>query len=68
MWMMKKVDVSSYLQPGSRREESHVASEREVPIRPKHDPTYSALLGFGFSGTPKLLQPHVSSVENVKPE
>jgi hypothetical protein len=65
---MKKVDVSSYLQSGNRRDESHVASDREVPMRPKHDPTYSAFFGFGFSGTPKLQQPHAPSLRNAKPE
>jgi hypothetical protein len=68
MWMMKKVDVSSYLQPGSRRDESHVASESEALTRPKHDPTYSALFGYGFNGAPKLLRPHAPPVDNAKPE
>lgn len=54
---MKKVDASCYLHPRVASGDSDGTSENRTSIRPKHDPTYSALLGWGFSGPPKLLPP-----------
>lgn len=53
--MPKRVNVSSYLQPGPESDGKTRSSENGGQPLPKHDPTYSSLLGFGFRGMPKLL-------------
>jgi hypothetical protein len=49
---MNKVDVSSYVHP--EHEVDRAAAESGNAKPPKHDPTYSSLLGYGW-GEPKLL-------------
>ena len=53
--MPKKVNVSSYLQSGPESDDNARSPEIGGQPLPKHDPTYSSLLGFGFRGMPKLL-------------
>ena len=58
--MIDKVDISSYLRPASGRNSDDQASENSACEWPKHDPTYSAVFGWGF-GKPKLLPPEPHS-------
>jgi hypothetical protein len=55
--MMKKVDISSYLEQAHEDDGGAQPSENGAIARPKHDPMYSAVFGWGFSGMPKLLPP-----------
>jgi len=45
---MKKIDVRSYLRPGC--DEGADEQESRNGKRPKHDPTYSSLLGCRWAG------------------
>lgn len=53
---MKEIDISYYLRPTHGDDASDRTTTDGASYRPKHDPTYSALLGWGF-GKPKLLPP-----------
>jgi hypothetical protein len=55
--VMKKINISSYLQPTRADDAGDQMVENGACRPPKHDPTYSALLGYGFTGMPKLLPP-----------
>lgn len=48
---MKKVNIGSYLAPNGTQLGARDREERFDP--PKHDPTYSVLLGYGFKRRPK---------------
>lgn len=54
--MLKKIDVSCYVQPHRESDAKDPASANGGARRQIHDPTYSAVLGYGF-GEPKLLPP-----------
>jgi hypothetical protein len=54
--MQKKVDISSYLQSARGHDAGDETEQSSARALPKHDPTYSSLLGYGWR-KPKLLPP-----------
>jgi len=54
--MQKKVDISSYLQRARGRDGGDETDQSRTRDLPKHDPTFSSLLGYGWR-KPKLLPP-----------
>ena len=54
--MFPKIDITSYLRQAREGIADDRPSTNGEHVPPKHEPTYSALLGSGW-GNPKLLKP-----------
>lgn len=52
---MKQVNIGAYLVPNGTELGGH-DRDKEPSDPPKHDPTYSVLLGYGFRHRPKPRQ------------
>jgi len=61
--MFDHIDISSYLRPAPNGCTGDHSTEADGARPPKHDPTYSAVFGYGW-GKPKLLKPKPNSKED----